>query len=423
MSAAVIVKRTKKNKVTTLTIDEKKALWKKFEVASKDSHYSVTLQNELAVLEEIDVDMNPSEAKVKVDISENLNVHAADTVSLAYPNSSDIKCIYPPFRLAGNERDVCDCCHFNLAFTDEGYMACTNKACGVMYTDTLDHSAEWRFYGADDCPSGGDPTRCGMPANPLLKESSAGCKVLCTSKSSFIMRKIKRYTEWQSWPYKEKTTYEDFQRISVMAEQGGIPKIIIDDAMRYHKKISEAKTFRGLNRDGIIAATIYVAARINRYPRTAREIAAIFHLDNTSATKGCKNALSIINEIEHEMSNDDKTSLSSATPTSFLDRYCSRLNMNFELTQLCKFVAMRTQESNLLSENTPHSIAAGIIYFVAHECRLAVSKKDVNIVCEISEVTINKCCKKLEGYTVHLIPSCIRRRYQTCEKIVGLANS
>ena len=77
--------------------------------------------------------------------------------------------------------------------------------------------------------------------------------------------------------------------------------------MRYHKKISETKTFRGLNRDGIISASIYVAARINNYPRTAKEIATIFRLDNTSATRGCKNAISIINEIEHEMNNEDKT--------------------------------------------------------------------------------------------------------------------
>ena len=63
------------------------------------------------------------------------------------------------------------------------------------------------------------------------------------------------------------------------------------------RQVSEAKTFRGLNREGIIAASIYISARINNYPRTAKEIATIFNLDNTSATKGCKNALSIINKI------------------------------------------------------------------------------------------------------------------------------
>ena len=183
--------------------------------------------------------------------------------------------------------------------------------------------------------------------------------------------------------------------------------------MRYHKKISEAKTFRGLNRDGIIAATIYVAARINKFPRTAKEIATIFHLDNTSATKGCKNAISIINELEQELNNNEKTELGQTTPMSFIDRYCSRLNINAELTKLCKFIAIRIEKNNLIPENTPHSIAAGIIYFVAQQCNLNITKRSVNVVSEISEVTINKCFKKLETIKDKLIPPAVLEKYST----------
>lgn len=318
-----------------------------------------------------------------------------------------IECV---FRSSG-EREQCDCCASGLALTDEGFLCCTNKTCGIVYTDTLDQGAEWRFYGADDNQSG-DPTRCGMPINPLLKESSFGCKVICPPNSSYEMRKIRRYTEWQGMPYEEKARYEEFQRITVLANQAGISKMIIDDAMRYHTKISGVKTFRGDNRDGIIAATIYIAARNNNCPRTAKEIATIFHLDNTSATRGCKNASSIINDIEHEMNNDEKTSLCHTTPLSFIDRYCSRLNINAELTKLCKFIATRIQASNLIPENTPHSIAAGIVFFVAHQCHLNISKRNVNTVSEISEVTINKCYKKLEGMRDQLIPGAMLLKYR-----------
>jgi transcription initiation factor TFIIB len=213
-------------------------------------------------------------------------------------------------------------------------------------------------------------------------------------------------------PYKEKSQYEEFQKITVLAQNAGLPKLIIDEAMVVHKKISEAKTFRGLNREGIIAATIYIAARVNGFPRTSKEIATIFHIDNTSATLGCKNAISIINEMENEMENDEKTSLCNTTPLSFIDRYCSKLNINAELTKLCKFIAVRIQKNNLIPENTPHSIAAGIVYFVANQCNLNVSKKSVNTVSEISEVTINKCFKKLEILREQLIPQCVFDKYK-----------
>jgi len=317
-----------------------------------------------------------------------------------------LECIY---RNSG-EREFCDTCQSSLAFTEQGFLECTNKQCCIIYKDVLDSSAEWRFYGADDNQSS-DPTRCGMPINPLLKESSYGCKVICDGRSSYEMRKIRRYTEWQSMPYKEKSQYDEFQRITTMAHNSGISKLIIDDAIRYHKMISEQKTFRGLNRDGIIAASIYISCRINDHPRTAKEIATIFHLDTTSATKGCKNATSIINSMEVDVNNENKTHLGTTNPGDFIDRYCSRLNMNSELTKLCKFIAVRIEKNNIMPENTPHSIASGVIYFVCMNCALNINKRDIHNISEISEVTINKCYKKLDTIREKLLPNAIINKY------------
>jgi len=319
-----------------------------------------------------------------------------------------LECIY---RACGN-REKCDLCDFNLAFSDEGFLTCTNAKCGIIYKDLVDQSAEWRYYGADDNQNS-DPTRCGMPINPLLQESSFGCKVLCCGATSYEMRKIRRYTEWQSMPYKEKSQYDEFQRITIMSQNAGIPKSIIDDAVRYHKKISEYElTFRGDNRDGILAASIYISCRINNFPRTAKEIATIFHLDVTSATKGCKNALIIINNLEKDLDNKEKTSFSKTKPEAFIERYCSKLNINSELTKLCQFIAMKIEKMDLMPENTPHSIAAGVVYFISQICKLNVSKRDVKNVSEISEVTINKCFKKIEKMKEEVVPAVILNKYK-----------
>ena len=322
-------------------------------------------------------------------------------------NKNDIECLYS----IDKPQDICHCCESILMINDEGFLNCSNKSCGIVYKDIIDHSAEWRYYGADDSNMC-DPTRAGPPINPLLRESSFGCKVMCNTIASYEMRKIKRYSEWQSMPYKEKSQYDEFQRITLLATQGGIPKIIIDDALKYHKLITEKKTFRGLNRDGIIAASIYIASRINNYPRTIKEIATIFHLDNTSATRGCKNAISIINDSEFDFNTEDKTLLCNTTPSSFIERYCSKLNINNELTKLASFIAIRIVNNNLIPENTPHSIAAGIVYFVSQECNLNVSKQNINSISGISEVTINKCYKKLLTMKDVLIPTVILDKYK-----------
>ena len=213
-------------------------------------------------------------------------------------------------------------------------------------------------------------------------------------------------------PYKEKSQYDEFQRITIMSQNAGMPKLIIDDAVRYHKKISEYElTFRGDNRDGILAASIYISCRINNFPRTAKEIATIFHLDVTSATRGCKNAQLIINNIEKDMSNRDKTSFCKTKPEAFIERYCSKLNINSELTRLCQFIAIKIDKLGFMPENTPHSIAAGVVYFIAQICNLNVNKRDVKNISEISEVTINKCFKKIEKMQTELVPAVILKKY------------
>ena len=71
------------------------------------------------------------------------------------------------------------------------------------------------------------------------------------------MKKIKKWLDWQSMPHKEKSLYDEFQFITTMAQNAGIPKIFIDDAIAIHKDISEQKMFRGLNRDGIKRIYLY----------------------------------------------------------------------------------------------------------------------------------------------------------------------
>ena len=309
------------------------------------------------------------------------------------------------------EAGLCNSCSSILCTTEDGFPTCPNKDCGIIYTDTLDYSPEWRYFGADD-KNANDPTRCGNPINPLLVQSSFGCQVICTPKSSHEMKKIRKWTEWQSTTHKEKSLYDEFQFITTMAQNSNIPKIFIDEAMAIHKDISEQKMFRGINRDGIKAASIYISCRLNGCPRTAHEIAEIFHLDKTSATNGCSMAVNILHNIERGNQEDSsKADLCVIRPVSFIERYCSKLNINQELTLLSKFIATKVENDEIITDNTPHSIAAGIIYFISQKCNLNFTKQNIKAICGVNEVTINKCYQKLDAYSQGLMPASIQQKY------------
>jgi len=338
------------------------------------------------------VNPNTKTKKKKTDMSyreksklwDIFDLDKVDTAPTDAAPTDKLECVYT----TPKDNDLCLACNSPLMIMDDGFPTCTSDRCGIIYKDILDYSPEWRFYGADD-KNANDPTRCGNPINPLLVQSSFGCKVLSSNTSSYEMKKIRKWTEWQSMPHKEKSLYDEFQFITVMAQNAGIPKIFIDNAMTIHKDISEQKMFRGLNRDGIKAASIYISCRLNGCPRTSHEIAQIFNLDKTSATTGCSMAVNILHNIE-----------------------CSRLSFNPEQTMLAKFITKKIEQQHMITDNIPHAIAAGIIFFVAHNCNNTITKHDIKVISGVSEVTINKCFKKLETYKDTLIPAVIREKYK-----------
>jgi len=166
--------------------------------------------------------------------------------------------------------------------------------------------------------------------------------------------------------------------------------------------------FRGLNRDSIKAASIYLSCRFNGCPRTAHEIADIFKLDKASATAGCSMAVNILSNLDRNGHSTSYTSdMCTTKPSAFIDRYCSRLHFPAHMKHLSNFIAMKIEKNVLIDDNTPHAVAAGIVFFVGQVYQFPLTKTDVKQVCGVSEVTINKCFKKLDKMKSELVPSCI----------------
>lgn len=301
----------------------------------------------------------------------------------------------------------CILCNHLVYMTDDGFPTCSH--CGHFEKDILDFSPEWNSF--KDEKNGRDMTRCCNPENPLLKESSGACKVLKNAKCSFEMRKIDKWIEWQSMPHKEKTLYDEFQYITNMGRIAGVSMAIIDTALIKHKEISDEQMFRGVNRDGIKAASIYLAFRINGFPRTASEIAKMFLLDKKQATKGCAIAVNILNNIERNSLH--QTELCKITTLSIIERYCCPFEpFNEELILFAKFVAYKIEKDRLITDNTPQAIASGIIQFINCTCQCNIPKNEILQKCEISDVTLNKCYKKICKLREHVLPKDIVVKYK-----------
>jgi transcription initiation factor TFIIB len=285
---------------------------------------------------------------------------------------------------------------------------CSDPRCGITHVKALDRSPEWRHRNE----SSEDPARCGMPINPFLRESSFGCK-LVGAQSSVQKRKLCKYASWQSMPYREKALHDGFEHIRRAAARAGLPKRLIVEAYRLHKQISEERSFRGVNRQGAIAAALYLSCRSNGCPRTAKEIAAMFSLDPAHTTRGCKNALSVLSVIEREQARgNENTTFPKMECSHFVARFACRAGLSEENTMLARFIGLKVDQAQLVPENAPHAVAAGIIWFVCQLTSAATSKKSVAAACDVSEVTISKCYKKLTARQASFLPPCVSEKFR-----------
>ena len=290
-------------------------------------------------------------------------------------------------------KETSDCCSIiDNYMADNGTITCIK--CNNTITNILD-GPEWRFYGVQDSKRT-NPTRCGMPVNPLLPESSVGTCISYKGGDK-NMHKVRKYQKWSGMPYKERSLLKVFDEITRLSRKGNIPQSIITEAHSLYKITSNAKISRGANRKGIIASCLYFACKINKVPRSTSEIADIFEIDHKIMSKGCKKFQEImqLNKVDIYRINETK----SINLYDFIDRFCSNLNLSDNDITNIKKISENSVKLNLVYENTPPSMAAGCIFLYIKYYKLSILKKEISDICKISEVTINKCYKKLEPYT------------------------
>jgi transcription initiation factor TFIIB len=291
--------------------------------------------------------------------------------------------------LAKIKKSCPNCVSEKNVFQDSvnGYKICTN--CGLVLSHLLENDAEWRWYGAHDS-KGLDPTRCGIPVNPLLPKSSMGTYIGGNKYGS-----LQRLHSWNAMPSDERSLWHVFEDINIKTQNSGLVSKIKDEAKMYYKMLSckseciEGILTRGTVREGIKAACLFVACKNNGVPRSSIEISKMFGIQPTDVTKGLKKF------IEIEMKKDIQINVNVSNPQDFVKRYCSKLLISKRIEKIALIISKRAQRLGIVKDNTPPSIAAGIIYLIIVVFKLNITKVSLKEKLSVSDVTVSKCYKRL----------------------------
>ena len=281
-------------------------------------------------------------------------------------------------------RSFCEHCQGSRIFVEDGQYVC--GSCYTVQSRVIDNGAEWRYYGAEDSRDD-DPNRCGMATNPLLPRSSLGSVIGGRRNDNLDMRRIRRFQMWNSMPYWERQLLKMFDEITANTQNHGIPNKVVDDAKVMYKQVSDLKISRGENKEGLLASCIFYACIQNKTPRAAKEIARMFRIDTMVLTKGNARFQNLL-----------KINVDCSNPDEYICRFASRLNMNYTDIQACRRLTHLMDAMEIVSENAPTSVAAGALYYYSQRAKLELTKKQIAEECEVSEVTITKCFKRLSKY-------------------------
>jgi transcription initiation factor TFIIB len=297
----------------------------------------------------------------------------------------------------------------------EGRYVCQD--CGIENNLIIDCGQEWRYYGSDDT-KGSDPSRCGMPTNELLPNSSIGSSVGFSNGDSRSMSKIRNMNNWYNIPYRESSLLESFNNITILCENAGINSMIVEEAKIMYKSVSEVKHSRRIKKEAMKAASVFLACELKNVSRSIKEIANIFNIKDTkvmsrsiknfeeiwqsinnknileSVEKDIDTELSIEEQIMMEL-NNNCTNEQDFESLNYLHRHCSKLNITDKVYMVCKEIIIYIENNKVLETHNPLSRVSSVIFYVSTVLNLSINKLSITKVCNISEVTINKCYNKL----------------------------
>lgn len=286
---------------------------------------------------------------------------------------------------------------------EDGYYWCNE--CGENNGINIIETAEWRYYGSEDSKIN-DPTRCGGSSNNLLYNMSCGTMISSKGNSPEVKR-LRTIHKFITSNYNDRAILKIFDDLTIIASNHNINSIIIEHAKKIYKDIRDIKISRGINRDALVATCLMTSLNINNVSRSQKEISHIFNINQSHITQSRKRLIELNNYIK----NNIIYKINITKPEHFIPRNCSILNIEQKFIDLMILISKKTSKINDISENTPPSVACGIIYYISYLCKLNISKKDISLLCNISEVTINKVFKKLLNYTELLISNSIKLNY------------
>jgi transcription initiation factor TFIIIB Brf1 subunit/transcription initiation factor TFIIB len=301
----------------------------------------------------------------------------------------------------------CNALHSLRRDPQNGTRLCVECGC-VAESGCIDDTPEWSFGGGDQCRE--DPSRVGVPIDPLLEKCSLSTIITGKPKNCFMLRLHNQ----MSMNYVERARYHVFVNITRMAsEKGHLKPNVVEQAKYYYMILSGRKLSRGAIRKGLVACCIMYACKNMNVSRSVKEIATMTGVPVAILNKTTKIFLDHMNDIlvqtESQRDVSEKARycdyvFRATCSKDLLLRYCNMLHISHiptakKLVQMTKSVNDDVIRFKLAECKTPSAIVSGIIHYSINKLGIEnFPKSKLSRMFDVSVVTINKIDQIITSY-------------------------
>lgn len=273
------------------------------------------------------------------------------------------------------------------------------RGCGLVLGERLvDEHSEWRTFSNSD-NQGADPNRVGAASNPLLHDAGLSTMITRGEGGGSSANNLSRIQNKVSLNAADRTLTSSFKEIARMAERISLPQSIIDRASELFKHIDDIKTLRGRSTDGVIAASLYIACRLESVPRTFKEICALTQVSKKEISR-CYKFM-----VKHLKDKKFVENLETITTTDFMSRFCNQLDLSSDVVKAATIVCNEAMRLGIMAGKSPISVAAAGIYMVSQLSSTKRTQKAIADIAGVSEVTIRNAYKDLYPRRTELLPA------------------
>ena len=267
--------------------------------------------------------------------------------------------------------------------------------CGLVVGDrVIDVGTEWRTFSNSDTDSK-DQSRVGAAENPLYEGGDLSTMIAVPSGPSAALATSKgpAYRNRSTMSTSHRALSKAFREISTMSDRLNLPRVAVDRADGLFKQVYERNLIKGRSHELIATACLFLACKLENVHRTFKEICAVSNQKKKE-----------IGRVFSQLMKSMGTSVEQVTGEELIPRFCSRVELPFEIEKAAVHVVGVVKEKNLVAGRAPASVAAAAIYMVSQASEHRKSAQEIGDVAGVAETTIRQAYKLMLPEAKSLFP-------------------